>query len=202
MRCLKRNSNCEELISELQPRLLMKYSSSQSRLTTQLMRWIMVISNTNSEYNPVLLSTLADDSFIQDVVGPEQVSPHYESFGVSRKWALLTIGGYMGMNYMGQVIDLHWVFQSMLIPFISYLTIIYWNVEGKKSYFMPIQYEWYNKLSHHEMDLLHAFWPDQVREKIRQNQRVAREQMEYYEVHTDFNDIKAESVNRVYFVFI
>ena len=85
----------------------------------------------------------------------------------------------------------------MMIPFVFYTSFAWWWLEGRKSMVFPLQNDFYSAITNHEMDLKNAYWPDDVREQLRDNMRVAREQMEYYEVHTDYSDMKAESINRV-----
>jgi len=53
-----------------------------------------------------------------DFIGPEQVSPHYENFMVSRKYLLIFWAGFFVINMGAATIDLNWMMKSSLIPWI------------------------------------------------------------------------------------
>jgi len=131
-----------------------------------------------------------------DFVGPEQVSPHYENFVMSRKWALFLSGGFVTLNVLGNVVDLHWIMASAVIPFFYWMMTSYWTIEGRSSLVMPLLNRFYYKLAEYEMELLKTYWVDNAREQVRANMAEATEQMDYYQVHTSYDSIKAESINR------
>jgi hypothetical protein len=54
----------------------------------------------NSEHHPVNFSSVKNAELFHDLVGPEQVSPHYENFMMSRKWAIGFFGG-LGLLSVG-----------------------------------------------------------------------------------------------------
>ena len=62
---------------------------------------------------------------------------------------------------------------------------------------MPLLNRFYYRLAQYEIGLLQTYWVDNTREVIRANQAEAREQMDFYQVHSSYDEIKAESINRV-----
>lgn len=120
---------------------------------------------------------------------------------MSRKWAIGLTGGCVAFNVLGGVVDLHWIMASSLVPFFYWVITPYWFLEGKKSLAMPMFNRFYYQLAQHEMGLLQTYWVDNMRQVIRENMQEARSQMDYYQVHTSYDQIKADSINRVTFFF-
>ena len=50
----------------------------------------------NEDYNPLNFSGRYERRFMEQYVGPEMVSPHYENFSFSRKWGITVIGSFLG----------------------------------------------------------------------------------------------------------
>jgi hypothetical protein len=119
---------------------------------------------------------------------------------MSRKWALFMSGGFIGLNVLGGVVDLHWIMASAVIPFLYWMFTSYWTLEGRSSLVMPLLNRFYFKLAKYEMELLQTYWVDNTRETIRGNQAEAKEQMDFFQVHSSYDQIKAESINRVIYL--
>ena len=49
----------------------------------------------HTEHHPLNFSSVKNAELFHDLVGPEQVSPHYENFMMARKWA---IGFFVGLG--------------------------------------------------------------------------------------------------------
>jgi hypothetical protein len=71
-------------------------------------------------------------------VGPEQVSPHYENFLVARKYLLFTYAGLFTLLFVAGTTDISWFARSSIIPFVFYIQIMYFYLEGRKSVFKPL----------------------------------------------------------------
>ena len=52
-------------------------------------------------------------------------------------------------------------------------------------------------MAEHDVKNAMSYWNDAIRLKIRGNLNEARTQMDFYLLHKGFNEVKAESVNRV-----
>ena len=68
-----------------------------------------------------------------DLVGPEQVSPHYENFLFSRRWAISIITVFFGMAWGSTVLDFGWIMSTSFIPFLFYSILYYFFLEGRKA---------------------------------------------------------------------
>lgn len=150
----------------------------------------------HNQHSEINLSPARASEIFFEFVGPEQVSPHYESFLASRKWAIGFWTTLVGLSFVAGTVDLHWVAKSTIIPFTFWMTSFYWTFEGRKSIVKPMYHRWYRALSHHDINQFHAYYKDTMRVKVRQQVEVAREQMDYYLLHQDFKKVKAESINR------
>jgi hypothetical protein len=51
----------------------------------------------HSDHHPLNFSSVKMAELFNEVVGPEQVSPHYENFMMARKWA---IGFWVGLGFI------------------------------------------------------------------------------------------------------
>lgn len=124
------------------------------------------------------------------------MSPHYESFLASRKWAIGFWATSISLAYVGSSVDFHWVARSCIIPFTFYATSFYWILEGRKHIVKPLFSRWYRTLAHHDLSNFQAYYKDMMRLNVKKNLETAREQMDYFMVHRNFNAVKAESINR------
>lgn len=150
----------------------------------------------DNDHYSVNMSPVRTSEMFYEFVGPEQVSPHYESFLASRKWAIGFWATCFGLSYVSTTLDFHWVAKSCIVPFVFYGTTFYWVLEGRKHIIKPLFNRWYRLLALHDMKNIGSYWKDQMRINVGQNMHHAREQMDYYLLHRNYNTIKAESINR------
>lgn len=146
--------------------------------------------------SPIVQSGLEMSRDILSAVGPELVSPHYENFSMSRKWALFFWTGIFGISYVANRPDIHHMAASAIIPFVFWTSAFYFFLEGRKSTIKPFLYRFHCNIVQHEINLMMTHWNDNMREYLNEKLDQAREQIEYYSVHEDYHAIKAESVNR------
>ena len=87
----------------------------------------------NNEHSSINISPIRDDELVHEFVGPEQVSPHYESFLFSRKWAIgfWTVG--FSLSFIAKTVDFHWIAKSAILPWAFWISLWYWTFEGRKS---------------------------------------------------------------------
>lgn len=71
-----------------------------------------------------------------DMVGPEQVSPHYENFLMSRKFAVGIWTTVFASSILANTRDFSWLIQTSFIPFVFFASTLYFFYEGRKSMFM------------------------------------------------------------------
>lgn len=115
---------------------------------------------------------------------------------MSRKWAIGGVASYVGFIGLADFTDFNFMIRSVMGAWFLQFTVLYLFLEGKKFFFVPLQKHFYNEIIKHEMEIYNSYWPDFLRERIRKNREIAHEQLQYYNVHQDFADMKAESINR------
>lgn len=130
-------------------------------------------------------------------VGPEQVSPHYENFLVARKYLMLTYGGLIVLGFMAGTTNLSWIAKSSFIPFLFWMQIMYFYLEGRKSFMKPLLARFYRRVADNEIFQLDAFYQENMELKIRSLLKQAKGQIQFGELNKDFKDIKSELINTV-----
>jgi len=148
------------------------------------------------DVTPTIQSTLETLRAMGDLVGPEMISPHYENFAMSRKWAITYWVGYFAILQFAQDKDFHHFAASLWVPFNFWLITWYFWLEGRKSMLKPFSHRFHMQIVDHETKLMLSYWNDGMREYLNSKLDKAREQIEYYSVHEDYHSIKAESINR------
>ena len=91
------------------------------------------------EHNRIVFGPFETDIVYLDVIGPEQVSPHYENFAMSRKYALFIWTSLFGMSALSHTNDISWIMESTFVPFAFYAFLFYFFYEGKKFTFMWVK---------------------------------------------------------------
>jgi hypothetical protein len=130
------------------------------------------------------------------MVGPEMVSPHYENFAMSRKWALTLWGGLAALMYVANHRDFHHFAASNYITYFFWIFTFYFFLEGRKSLIKPLLFRFHTLICSHELNLCLNYWNDNMRDFLNKRLDQAKEQIEYYNVHEDYHSMKAESINR------
>lgn len=145
---------------------------------------------------PVVITDLDFRRSFFELVGPQTVSPHYENFAMSRKWALTFWGGMGALTAFANLKDFHHFAATAIMPFFLYIWLFYWFLEGRKSIIKPLLFRFHTMINDHEMKLSMAYWNDSMREFLLARMDAAKEQIDYFSVHQDYHSIKAESINR------
>ncbi|EGR32882.1 hypothetical protein IMG5_067880 [Ichthyophthirius multifiliis] len=149
----------------------------------------------NSSHHPLNFSAVKIAESFHDFVGPEQVSPHYENFAMSRRMLLTFWGGYFLINFGMGSLDLNWIANSTYVPWVFWFQLMYFYVEGKKSLFMPLLNRFYRRAAANETYIMETFYAENIENKIRELLRTTKQQLQYWDIHTSYNQIKAESIN-------
>lgn len=130
-----------------------------------------------------------------DFMGPEQVSPHYENFMTARKFLIVLWGGFFALGFGVSTVDLHWIAMSSFIPFIFWMQLQYFYIEGRKSLLKPLLVRFYRRVAANEIYYFETFYHENIENRVREKMEIARKQLDYYFIHQDYNEIRAESVN-------
>jgi hypothetical protein len=84
-----------------------------------------------------------------------------------------------------------------MLPFIFWMQLMYFYLEGRKSIFKPLLMTFYRKIAANECHNFDVYYHENIENKIRDLIRVSKSQLEYYQIHQEFNNVKAESINNV-----
>jgi len=140
-------------------------------------------------------SPVKSAELFHDFVGPEIVSPHYENFLTSRKYLMAWWAGILAINFGVATIDLQWIAKSSYVPFIFWFQIMYFYIEAKKSYFKPLLVRFYRRASANEVYNFEVYYHENIETKLQQMIRVAKTQLDYWDIHSSYKEVKANSIN-------
>lgn len=153
----------------------------------------------HSKENP-LIFTLQSDYFqrLSDLVGPEQVSPHYESLSRSRRGLIFSffyiaaitniarLGGWNNNEWIrGLVFHAEFLF-GMYIGFVELRHFTY--LPGPK---FSTFYDVFNR---YELNQLIGQWNDTAEELQQTFYQHSREQIEYMRIHNEYQFVKNRSL--------
>lgn len=145
---------------------------------------------------PVVTSSLYLQRGMQEWLGPEIVSPHYENFAMSRKWAIGFWASMISLTIVLDTPDFHLLASNLFIPVAFWIITMYFFLEGRKSLMKPLLFTFHEDIISHEYKLMDSYWNDNMREFLNERISKAREQIEYYDIHEDYYKVKSESINR------
>ena len=80
-------------------------------------------------------------------------------------------------------VDLHWIAKSSMLPFIFWMQLMYFYLEGRKSIFKPLLMTFYRKIAANECHNFDVYYHENIENKIRDLIRVSKSQLEYYQIH-------------------
>jgi len=148
-----------------------------------------------SEHNPLNFSPVKNAELFHDFVGPEQVSPHYENFLMSRKYAMIFWAGLLTLSLGVGTLDLHWIAKSSFFPFVFWFQLMYFFLEWRKSLFKPLLARFYRRVAANDLYNFEVFYHENVELKVRELMNLSKSQLAYWDLHSQFMDVKADSVN-------
>jgi len=152
----------------------------------------------HSESNPLVYSHYAYMKTLFEAVGPEQVSPHYESLSRSRRGLIFLfayIGSITSISRMGSWSHNEWL-RSMVFHH-EYLLAFYLGfIETRHFTFLvgPKFTVFYNVYSRYETQQLCNQWADVVEEQQMQHLVESKEQMEYVRVNSEYDFVKKRAL--------
>jgi len=149
----------------------------------------------NTDHHPLNFSPVKTAELFHDFIGPEQVSPHYENFLMSRKYAMAFWAGLLALSLGSATLDLHWIAQSALFPFVFWMQLMYFFLEWRKSLFKPLLVRFYRRVAANELYNFEVFYHENIELKIRELLAMTKSQLEFWDLHREFLDVKAQSIN-------
>lgn len=139
----------------------------------------------------------AEEEALKELMGPDQVSPHYENFTFSRKMGLFALGlGFTQLIFTGQG-NIQHALHAAIHPFVIFGFVWFFHLEMKKSTFAPLLMKFYQQVGAHEVMSLVRNEAENYYYKWRSLESIAREQLEYLDLHKEFQYIKSEAVERL-----
>lgn len=129
-----------------------------------------------------------------DMVGPEQVSQHYESFWISRRYALTGILVATSCLFLQKITDLNWVLRSWIAGTALYFCLgaFFWEVP--KYMFQPMLNNFYNLTHYNELKMMQLAVPERVQGIVDKNMKESLGQFDFLILHRKFNAVKQESI--------
>lgn len=149
---------------------------------------------TDDPDRPVVFSPGHDLFMFQQMFGPEQVSTHYESFAVSRRFALSGIGTIAALTYLAKITDLNWVLRSVVAGMPVWFALAIMILEVPKYQFLPLLNSFYVLTFNNELRMMQDAVPDEVQALVDRNMKEALGQFDFLLLHSKFNAVKQESV--------
>lgn len=93
---------------------------------------------------------------------------------VARKYLILTYAGLIGIGVLAGTSNLHWMAKSSFIPFLFWMQIMYFYLEGRKSFMKPLLARFYRRVAENEIFQLDEFYHENMERKIRTLLRQAK----------------------------
>jgi len=153
----------------------------------------------HSKKYPLFFTSINDlNARVSEAVGPEQVSPHYETLSRSRRGVIglfLYIGGLVSIAQLGGWNHNEWIrglifhHEFLLAFFVGYSEIrhFFWLPGPKFSVF-------YDVFSRYEYGQLVSQWNDTIEEDQHDHLKESKEQVEYMRLHKEYRFIKKRAL--------
>jgi len=152
----------------------------------------------HTDSNPLVYSHLSYMKTLFEAVGPEQVSPHYESLSRSRRGLIFTyayISGIVAISHLGGWHHNEWLrgmifhHEFLIAYFVSHMEVRHFTfLMGPKFTIF------YNVYSRYETQQLCQQWADVVEESQVTHLVHTKEQMEYIRINKEYEFIKKRAL--------
>lgn len=152
----------------------------------------------HSDKYPMVFSHFHYMKTIFEAVGPEQVSPHYESLSRSRRGLLFlffyigsinTISRFGGWSHNEWIRGLIFHHEYLLAFYLGYIEIRHFT------YFVGPKFTvFYNVYTRYETQQLCSMWADVTEEQQLAHLRHTKEQMEYVRINEEYDFVKKRAL--------
>ncbi len=152
----------------------------------------------HSEKFPIAMSHLHYMKTLFEAVGPEQVSPHYESLSRSRRGLLFLMfyigsintisrmGGWSNNEWLRAMI---WHHEYMLAFYLGYIELRHFT------FFLGPKFTiFYNVYTRYETKQLCSMWADVAEEQQMIHLQQTKEQLEYMRLNEEYESVKKRSL--------
>ena len=152
----------------------------------------------HTEQNPLIFSYYGFMKTLYEAVGPEQVSPHYESLSRSRRGVIMMfayisticsisrLGGWSHNEWIRGMIFHH---EFLIAFYLGYIEVRHftWLPGPKFTVF-------YNTYTRYELQQLCTQWADVVEQKQAMHLRETKQQIEYVRINKEYDFIKKRAL--------
>lgn len=153
--------------------------------------------NNMGDHPELSINPLLMNKFVEEAIGPEIVSPHYENFAMSRK-IFLTFTGLITLNsFLALPGNISLATNSAIGPIWGLFFLFYIFMEGRKSTILPLFNRFYANATLSELTNLMRNYQEDMHSKFRFREEKARQQLEYFDLHKEFRSIKEEAVQNL-----
>jgi hypothetical protein len=152
----------------------------------------------HSEKYPLVFSQMHYWKTLFEAVGPEQVSPHYETLSRSRRGLIfiaLYIGTINSVSRMGGWNNNEWLrgmifhHEFLICFYLGYIEIRHFT------YFLGPKFSvFYNVYANYETQQLNAMWADTLEDVQTRHLVHTKEQLEYVRIANEYNFVKKRSL--------
>lgn len=152
----------------------------------------------HSDKYPLVFSHFHYMKTLFEAVGPEQVSPHYESLSRSRRGLLFfffyigtinTISRFGGWSHNEWLRAMIWHHEYLISFYLGYIEIRHFT------YFLGPKFTiFYNVYTRYETQQLCAMWADEVEEQQASHLRHTKEQLEYLRINEEYEYVKKRAL--------
>lgn len=152
----------------------------------------------HSADRPINLTYLHYLKTLYEAVGPEQVSPHYETLSRSRR-GIIFLGAYVavimaiarmgGWSHNEWLRAMVWHHEYLICLFLGYVETRHFT-----AFIGPKFTIWYSVYANYETEQLASQWADTCEEAQLDHLREAKQQLEYSRIHKEYDFVKKRSL--------
>ena len=148
--------------------------------------------------NPLIFTNLEYMKLLYKAVGPEQVSPHYETLSRSRRgliFLFLYIGSITSLSRLGGWSHNEWI-RGMVFHH-EFILCFYLALIETRHFTMvvgPKFTNWYNAYTKYELAQMFSTWNDIIEEQQQQHLIETKQQMEYLSINDEYDFVKKRAL--------
>jgi len=153
----------------------------------------------HSDGSPIFMSNMYFLKNLFKAVGPEQVSPHYESLSRSRRGVIFlglyimginTVSRFGGWEHNDWLRALIWHQEFLIAYYLGYIEIRHFT------YFVGPKFSvFYNVYTNYEYEQLCNQWADHIEMTQNQHLRHTKEQLEYNRIDKEYEFVKKRALS-------
>ncbi len=159
---------------------------------------VMGMVTYHTSENPLVMTHYSYMKTLFEAVGPEQVSPHYESLSRSRRGVLFMfgyIGAIVSISRLGGWSHNEWI-RGMVFHHEFLITFYLGYIETRHFVFMPGPKFtiFYNTYARYETQQLNSQWADMVEQQQMGHLVHTKQQIEYIRLNNEYDFVKKRAM--------